>query len=56
MKVKNNDWVSIKYEGSFASGDVFDKNDEKNPLFFQVGAGQVIPGFEKAGITCPAPT
>lgn len=48
MKVKNNDWVSVKYEGSFSDGQVFDKNDEKNPLYFQVGVGQVIPGFEKA--------
>jgi peptidylprolyl isomerase len=48
MKVKNNDWVSVKYEGSFPDKQVFDKNDEKNPLYFQVGSGQVIPGFEKA--------
>ena len=48
MTVKNNNWVSVKYEGSFSNKEVFDKNDEKNPLFFQVGAGQVIAGFEKA--------
>lgn len=48
MTVKLNDWVSAKYEGSFSDGKVFDKNDEKNPLFFQVGAGQVIKGFENA--------
>lgn len=48
MTVKLNDWVSVKYEGSFSDGKVFDKNDEKNPLFFQVGARQVIKGFEDA--------
>jgi peptidylprolyl isomerase len=48
MAVKLNDWVSVKYEGSFSDGKVFDKNDEKNPLFFQVGARQVIKGFEDA--------
>jgi len=48
MTVKLNDWASVRYEGSFSSGEVFDKNDEKNPLYFQVGAGQVIKGFEDA--------
>jgi len=48
MKAKNNDWVSVVYEGSFTDGKVFDKNDEKQPLTFKLGAKQVVPGFEKA--------
>lgn len=50
MVVKNNDWVSVKYTGKFNNNEVFDKNDEKNPLYFQVGQGQVIKGFEDAVI------
>jgi len=48
MNAKNNDWVSIEYEGKFSNGEVFDKNDSKKPLYFQIGAGMVIPGFENA--------
>ena len=40
--------VSILYEGSFPSGEVFDKNhNRKSPLTFRQGTGQVVKGLEK---------
>lgn len=48
MNVKNKDWVSVLYEGKLESNEVFDKNDKDHPLYFQVGAQMVIPGFDKA--------
>ncbi|MBI5428348.1 MAG: peptidylprolyl isomerase [Nitrospinae bacterium] len=46
---KKGDKVTVEYTGSFPDGAVFDssKNHEA-PLKFQVGSGQVIPGFENA--------
>lgn len=48
MIVKNKDWVGVLYEGKLENNEVFDKNDEKHPLYFQVGSKMVIPGFDKA--------
>ena len=46
---QNGDMVRIHYTGRLASGEVFDSSDGGEPLEFQVGAGQVIPGFD-AGV------
>jgi len=48
MEAKNNDWVSVTYEGRFTNNEVFDKNSDSDPLYFQIGANQVIKGFENA--------
>lgn len=43
--------ISVDYEGRFESGEIFDSSkhgDHSHPLDFEVGSGQVIPGFEKA--------
>ena len=40
--------VRIHYTGRFTSGEVFDSSADRDPLAFQLGAGQVIPGFDKA--------
>lgn len=46
--VKNNDTVKVNYTGTFSNGEVFDTSKGREPLEFKVGAGQMIPGFEKA--------
>ncbi len=48
--VEKGDTVSVFYTGKFENGEVFDSNVGKEPFTFTVGAGQVIPGFEKAVI------
>lgn len=49
MKVTEGDKVSVRYTGRLDSGEVFDSNvDGAEALEFQVGSGQVIPGFERA--------
>lgn len=40
--------VKVHYTGRFTNGDVFDTSSGKDPLYFQIGAGQIIPGFENA--------
>ena len=50
MPVKQGDKVKIEYKGTLDNGTVFDSSEGREPLEFEVGAGQVIPGFEKAVI------
>ena len=45
--VKDGDTVKIHYTGKLEDGTVFDSSDGRDPLELKVGAGQVIPGFEK---------
>lgn len=47
-KVKDGDTVKVHYTGSLEDGSVFDSSQEKEPLEFTLGSGQLIPGFEKA--------
>ena len=49
MAVKEGDKVKIDYEGKLEDGSVFDSSAKHGaPLEVEVGAHQVIPGFEKA--------
>jgi peptidylprolyl isomerase len=47
-KVENGVFVSLHYKGTLQDGDVFDTSKGRDPLEVQMGAGQVIPGLEKA--------
>lgn len=46
--VKSGDNVSIHYTGTLADGSVFDSSEGRDPLQFEVGSGQIIPGLDKA--------
>ena len=45
-KVKANDKVKVHYTGKLSNGEVFDSSKDREPLAFQMGQGQLIPGFE----------
>lgn len=46
-KVKKDDTVKVHYTGKLNSGEVFDSSVDREPIEFKVGAGMMIPGFEK---------
>lgn len=46
-QVKANDKVKVHYTGKLSNGEVFDSSLQREPLEFQMGQGQLIPGFEK---------
>ena len=45
---KDGDTVRIHYTGRLTDGTVFDSSEDREPLEFTLGEGQVIPGFEEA--------
>ncbi len=50
MKAEKGDTVKVEYEGKLEDGEVFDSTEKHGgkPLEFKVGAGQMIPGFDRA--------
>ena len=46
-QVKDGDTVRVHYRGRLENGDVFDESTGGEPLEFQVGAQQVIGGFDE---------
>jgi len=49
-QAKSGDTVRIHYTGTLQDGSVFDSSEGRDPLEFQLGSGQVIPGFDD-GVT-----
>lgn len=47
-QAKSGDTVRIHYSGTLTDGTQFDSSEGREPLEFAIGAGAVIPGFEKA--------
>lgn len=47
-QAKEGDTVKVHYTGKLSDGTVFDSSDERSPIEFTIGEGQVIPGFEEA--------
>jgi len=50
MAIKQGDTIKVDYTGTLEDGKVFDTSEGKQPLEFEVGAGKIIPGFDKAVI------
>lgn len=45
---KEGDSVKVHYTGKLKDGRIFDSSQNREPLEFILGAGQMIPDFEKA--------
>ena len=49
-QAKEGDTVKVHYTVKLKDGTIIDSSVGNDPLEFQIGAGKVIPGFEKAAI------
>lgn len=47
-EAKAGDTVRIHYTGTLDDNSTFDSSDDRDPLEFQLGSGQVIAGFDQA--------
>lgn len=47
-QAKRGDSVKVHYTGKLDDGTIFDTSEDRDPLQFTLGKGQVIPGFEAA--------
>lgn len=47
-QVKSGDTVAIHYTGNLLDGTTFDSSKGREPLQFEVGSGQIIPGLDAA--------
>jgi FKBP-type peptidyl-prolyl cis-trans isomerase 2 len=50
QQAKKGDTVKIHYHGKLTDGNTFDSSAGREPLEFEIGSGQVIPGFDD-GVT-----
>lgn len=48
QQAKSGDTVQVHYKGRLEDGTEFDSSEGREPLQFQLGSGQVVPGFEAA--------
>ncbi len=46
QQVKSGDTVKVHYHGRLTDGTTFDTSAGREPLEFEVGGGNLIPGFE----------
>jgi FKBP-type peptidyl-prolyl cis-trans isomerase 2 len=46
QEAKNGNQVKVHYHGRLDDGTTFDSSEGRSPLQFEVGAGQVIKGFD----------
>lgn len=46
--IENGKIVYVHYTGRLDTGEIFDSSEGKDPLTFQIGSGQIIPGFENS--------
>ena len=46
-KVEKGLYVSVDYTGTLQNGEIFDSSQNSQPLEVQMGAGQLIAGFER---------
>jgi peptidylprolyl isomerase len=47
-KIETGHFVSVHYKGTLENGEVFDTSEGRHPMEVEMGAGQIISGFEKA--------
>ncbi len=47
-EAKKGDKVKVHYTGRLNDGSEFDSSKDRDPLEFEIGSQQVIPGFENA--------
>jgi peptidylprolyl isomerase len=47
-QAKDGDTVKVGYTGRLDDGTVFDSSENRDPLEFTIGDGNLIPGFEQA--------
>ncbi|WP_138467669.1 peptidylprolyl isomerase [Poseidonocella sp. HB161398] len=45
-QAKPGDTLHIHYKGSLDDGSIFDTSEGRDPLTFQLGSGQIIPGLD----------
>lgn len=46
-RAKNGDTVRIHYTGKLTDGTAFDSSHDRQPLEFQLGAQQILPGLDR---------
>lgn len=46
--IENGTIVNVHYVGKLTDGSVFDSSEGRGLLRFEMGSGQIIPGFENA--------
>jgi FKBP-type peptidyl-prolyl cis-trans isomerase 2 len=46
--IENGTIVNVNYTGKLTDGSIFDSSEGRGSLRFEIGTGQIIPGFETA--------